>query len=106
LVNRLAAASSAEPSASADQPKWANKADLVAEALAAKITTLPVALTRTLTWDEGNEMAEHATFTQETGIEVYACDPKSPSQRGSAAATRTPTACSADNFPAPSTSGP
>jgi IS30 family transposase len=60
-----------------------HKADLVADALAAKITTLPAALTRTLTWDQGNEMAEHVRFTKQTGIEVYFCDPKSPWQRGS-----------------------
>jgi IS30 family transposase len=60
-----------------------HKADLVADALAAKITTLPTALTRTLTWDQGHEMAEHVRFTQETGIEVYFCDPKSPWQPGS-----------------------
>jgi IS30 family transposase len=60
-----------------------HKADLVAEALAAKITTLPAALTRTLTWDQGHEMAQHARFTEETGIQVYFCDPKSPWQRGS-----------------------
>ena len=60
-----------------------HKADLVADALAAKITTLPAALTRTLTWDQGNEMAAHARFTEATGIEVYFCDPKSPWQRGS-----------------------
>ena len=60
-----------------------HKADLVADALAAKITTLPAALTRTLTWDQGHEMAQHARFTQETGVEVYFCDPKSPWQRGS-----------------------
>jgi IS30 family transposase len=60
-----------------------HKADLVADALAAKITTLPTALTRTLTWDQGHEMAEHARFTEATGVEVYFCDPKSPWQRGS-----------------------
>ena len=60
-----------------------HKADLVADALAAKITTLPAALTRTLTWDQGHEMAQHARFTEATGVEVYFCDPKSPWQRGS-----------------------
>src|SRR5690242_17711835 len=60
-----------------------HRAELVADALAAKITTLPTALTRTLTWDQGHEMAAHARFTSETGIEVYFCDPKSPWQRGS-----------------------
>jgi IS30 family transposase len=60
-----------------------HRAELVADALAAKITTLPAALTRTLTWDQGHEMAAHARFTIDTGIEVYFCDPKSPWQRGS-----------------------
>jgi IS30 family transposase len=60
-----------------------HKADLVADALAAKITTLPAALTRTLTWDQGHEMAQHLRFTQATGVEVYFCDPRSPWQRGS-----------------------
>jgi transposase, IS30 family len=60
-----------------------HKADLVADAIAGKITTLPAALTRTLTWDQGHEMAEHVRFTEATGVEVYFCDPKSPWQRGS-----------------------
>ena len=60
-----------------------HKADVVADALAAKITTLPAALTRTLTWDQGHEMAQHARFTEATGVDVYFCDPKSPWQRGS-----------------------
>jgi IS30 family transposase len=60
-----------------------HKADLVADALAAKITTLPAALTRTLTWDQGHEMAQHARFTEATGVDVYFCDPNSPWQRGS-----------------------
>lgn len=60
-----------------------HRADLVATALAAKITTLPTAMRRTLTWDQGHEMAEHARFTVATGVPVYFCDPKSPWQRGS-----------------------
>jgi IS30 family transposase len=60
-----------------------HRAELVADALAAKITTLPAALTRTLTWDQGHEMAQHVRFTKATGVEVYFCDPKSPWQRGS-----------------------
>jgi len=60
-----------------------HRAELVADALAAKITTLPAALTRTLTWDQGQEMAAHKRFTEQTGIAVYFCDPKSPWQRGS-----------------------
>jgi IS30 family transposase len=60
-----------------------HRAEVVADARAAKITTLPAALTRTLTWDQGHEMAAHARFTSETGINVYFCDPTSPWQRGS-----------------------
>ncbi len=79
-----------------------HKADLVADALAAKITTLPAALTRTLTWDQGHEMADHVRFTQETGVEVYFCD---RGVLGSAAPMRTPTGCSGSTCPAPWTSG-
>jgi IS30 family transposase len=60
-----------------------HRADLVADALAAAITTLPRQLTRSLTWDQGHEMAAHARFTVDTGVAVYFCDPKSPWQRGS-----------------------
>jgi IS30 family transposase len=58
-------------------------ADVVADALAAKIIELPAQLRRSLTWDQGKEMAQHARFTVETGLPVYFCDPKSPWQRGS-----------------------
>jgi IS30 family transposase len=59
-----------------------HRAELVADALAAKIQTLPAVVARTLTWDQGHEMAEHARFTVATGVKVYFCDPKSPWQRG------------------------
>lgn len=55
----------------------------VREAMTAKITILPKAIQRSLTWDQGVEMAEHAQFTLDTGIPVYFCDPHSPWQRGS-----------------------
>ena len=58
-------------------------ADVVADALAAKIVELPSQLRRSITWDQGKEMAEHARFSVETGVPIYFCDPRSPWQRGS-----------------------
>jgi IS30 family transposase len=58
-------------------------ADVVADALALKIAELPDQLRRSLTWDQGKEMAAHAKFSVNTGVPVYFCDPRSPWQRGS-----------------------
>jgi IS30 family transposase len=52
-------------------------------ALTRQVARLPADLRRTLTWDQGKEMAEHARFSVDTAIEVYFCDPHSPWQRGS-----------------------
>ena len=60
-----------------------HRADVVAAALAAKITELPEHLRRSLTWDQGREMAQHAAFSVASGAPVYFCDPRSPWQRGS-----------------------
>jgi IS30 family transposase len=60
-----------------------HSADVVADALATKIVELPEQLRRSLTWDQGKEMAAHARFTVKTGVPVYFCDPRSPWQRGS-----------------------
>ena len=58
-------------------------AEHVREALTKRIQELPASLRRTLTWDQGREMAQHAEFTVDTGVQVYFCDPHSPWQRGS-----------------------
>jgi IS30 family transposase len=54
------------------------KAEQVRPALAAAVTRLPEQLRRSLTWDQGKEMAEHTKFTVDTGVAVYFCDPRSP----------------------------
>jgi IS30 family transposase len=64
-------------------PGGNHHAEAVADALAAAITTLPQQLAKSLTWDLGQEMAQHQRFTIATGVQVYFCDPKSPWQRGS-----------------------
>jgi transposase, IS30 family len=59
------------------------KPELVAPALAAKIQTLPEALRRSLTWDQGPEMRDWKQVHIDAAVDVYFCDPHAPWQRGS-----------------------
>ncbi|MFI1161742.1 IS30 family transposase [Streptomyces sioyaensis] len=58
-------------------------AESVRDALVTTVQTLPSHLRRSLTWDQGSEMAAHGSFTVTTDVPVYFCDPASPWQRGS-----------------------
>jgi IS30 family transposase len=71
-------------------------AQAVRDAIATSIVTLPEQLRRSLTWDQGAEMAQHAQLRIDTGLQVFFCDPHSP---GSGAPTKTPTGCCASTSP-------
>jgi transposase, IS30 family len=58
-------------------------AEEVRSAMTKTIKTLPTALRRSVTWDQGAEMAQHVRFRIDTGVDVFFCDPHSPWQRGS-----------------------
>ena len=57
-------------------------AEAVRDAVTRTITTLPGALRRSLTWDQGAEMTGHARLRTDAGLRVYFCDPHSPWRRG------------------------
>ena len=58
-------------------------AEAVRDAITAQVVTLPGQLRRSLTWDQGAEMAQHAQLRIDIGLAIYFCDPQSPWQRGS-----------------------
>jgi IS30 family transposase len=57
-------------------------AEAMREPITSKITTLPAQLRRSLTWDRGKELAQHAQLKIDTDVAVYFADPHSPWQRG------------------------
>jgi IS30 family transposase len=57
-------------------------AKAVRDAIAKQIQTLPAQLRKSLTWDQGAELAQHAQLRISTGLQIYFCDPRSPWQRG------------------------
>ena len=57
--------------------------DTLHDALKARMADLPAALLRSITWDQGTEMARHLTIAQSLGAPVYFCDSRSRWQRGS-----------------------
>ncbi len=63
-------------------PLAGHGAEAVRDAIAGAITTLPTQLCRSLTWDQGVEMAQHAKLRIDSGLAIYFCDPRSPWQRG------------------------
>jgi IS30 family transposase len=63
-------------------PLTGHGAEAVRDAIADTIVTLPEHLRRSLTWDQGAEMAQHRKLRVETGLDIYFCDPHSPWQRG------------------------
>lgn len=73
--------------------------DSLHAALVARMQDLPPALMRSITWDQGTEMARHIAITDKLGAPVYFCDSRSPWQRGSVAATRIRTGCYATTSP-------
>ena len=63
-------------------PLTGSGAEAVRDAITAQLGGLPAHLRRSLTWDQGAELAQHGRLKIETGLEVYFCDPQSPWQRG------------------------
>src|SRR3546814_3282838 len=53
------------------------------EGFSAALNSMPLEMRKSMTYDQGREMARHAEITQRTGVAIYFCDPHSPWQRGS-----------------------
>ena len=82
LLHLPAAADRVIPKVKNGPPVTGHGAEQVRDAIAAAIAELPEHLRRSLTWDQGSEMALHTKITEATGLPIYFCDPHSPWQRG------------------------
>ncbi len=82
-------------------PAGRRDATTTCDALIDAVTGMPTQLTKTLTWDQGSEMAGHAAFSLATSVEVYFAHPTHP---GNAAPTKTPTDSCASTSPRAPTS--
>jgi IS30 family transposase len=71
-----------QPGVKNGPPLAGHGAEAVRDAIARVIGTLPEQLRRSLTWDQGAEMAQHPQLRVDTGLAIYFCDPHSPWQRG------------------------
>jgi IS30 family transposase len=72
-----------DPTPDVRRPAWAGRgAEAVRDAIGDSLGALPAQLRRSLTWDQGNEMAEHVRLRIDHDLDVYFCDPHSPWQRG------------------------
>src|SRR3954447_726540 len=72
----------AAPKVKNGPPVTGHGAEAVRDAIVAAISELPEQLRRSVTWDQGAEMAQHAQLRIDSGVQVYFCDPQSPWQRG------------------------
>jgi IS30 family transposase len=82
LLHLPIAGDRAAPSVKHGPPVTGHHAEAVRDAIARAIGELPEHLRRSLAWDQGAEMAQHARLRVDTGLQVYFCDPQSPWQRG------------------------
>lgn len=73
---------STQPAVKNGPPLAGHGAEAVRDGIAEVIATLPEQLRRSLTWDQGAEMAQHVQLRIDTGLAIYFCDPRSPWQRG------------------------
>jgi IS30 family transposase len=82
LLHLPPAADRTAPGVKHGPPVTGHHAEAVRDAIAEAIGDLPEQLRRSLAWDQGAEMAQHARLKVDTGLQVYFCDPQSPWQRG------------------------